>query len=43
MWNRSMCDWECNKACKIDEYLDIQKFHAKNVYMVNQYLHQMRY
>ena len=21
MWNPSMCDCECNKACKIDEYL----------------------
>ena len=24
MWNSSMCDCECNKACKIDEYLDIK-------------------
>ena len=24
MWNYSMCDCECNKACKIDEYLDIK-------------------
>ena len=23
MWNPRMCDWECNKACKIDKYLDI--------------------
>ena len=22
MWNPNMCDWECNKACKTDEYLD---------------------
>ena len=22
MWNPSTCDWECNKACKIDKYLD---------------------
>ena len=21
-WNLSTCDCECNKACKIDEYLD---------------------
>ena len=24
MWNPSMCDCDCNKACKIDEYLDIK-------------------
>ena len=24
MWNPSACDYECNKACKIDEYLDIR-------------------
>ena len=24
MWNPSNCDCECNKACKIDEYLDIK-------------------
>ena len=23
MWNPSTCNCECNKACKIDEYLDI--------------------
>ena len=22
MWNLSTCDCDCNKACKIDEYLD---------------------
>ena len=22
MWNPSTCDCECNKTCKIDEYLD---------------------
>ena len=22
IWNPSTCDWECNKACKVDEYLD---------------------
>ena len=26
MWNPSMCDCECNKACKIDECLDIKNF-----------------
>ena len=25
MWNPSTCGFECNKACKIDEYLDIKK------------------
>ena len=25
MWNPSTCDCECNKACKIDGYLDIKK------------------
>ena len=25
MWNPSMCDCDCHKACKIDEYLDITK------------------
>ena len=24
MWNSSICDCECNKACKIGEYLDIK-------------------
>ena len=24
MWNPSTCDWECDKACKIDKYLDIK-------------------
>ena len=24
MWNTSMCDSECNKACKFHEYLDIK-------------------
>ena len=30
-----MCDYECNKACKNDEYLDIKNVHAKNVYLAN--------
>ena len=25
MLNPSTCDCECNKACQIDEYLDIKK------------------
>ena len=24
MWNPSICDCECNKACKIDEYLHLK-------------------
>ena len=24
MWNPGTCNCECNKACKIDEYLDIK-------------------
>ena len=24
------CDFECNKVCKIDEYLGIKSVHAKN-------------
>ena len=24
MWNSSICDFECNKACKIDNYLGIK-------------------
>ena len=24
MWNHSTCNCECNKLCKIDEYLDIK-------------------
>ena len=24
MWNSSTCACECNKACRIDEYLDIR-------------------
>ena len=31
MWNPSMCDCECNKACKIDEYLDIKNCSYKKV------------
>ena len=26
MWNPSVCDCECNNACKIDEYLDIKDY-----------------
>ena len=29
MWNTRTCDCECNKACKIDEYLDIKIFSCK--------------
>ena len=31
MWNSSTYDCKCNKACKIDEYLDIRNCYAKNV------------
>ena len=31
MWNPRKCDCRCNKASKIDEYLDIENFHVKNV------------
>ena len=24
MWNRSACDCECNRACKVDKYLGIE-------------------
>ena len=26
MWNPSTCNCECNKACKINEYLDIKNY-----------------
>ena len=26
MWNPSLCECECNKASKIDEYLDTKNF-----------------
>lgn len=26
MWNRSTCDCQINKVCKIDDYLDIKNF-----------------
>ena len=29
MWNSSTCDCECNKACKIDEYLDIKSWSCR--------------
>ena len=29
MWNSSTCDCKCNKACKIDKYLDIKIFSCK--------------
>ena len=29
IWNPSKCDCECNKACKIDEYLNIKNFSCK--------------
>ena len=29
MWNPSTCDCECNKACKIDKYLDTRNCSCK--------------
>ena len=29
MWNSSTCDCKCNKACKINKYLDIKTFSYK--------------
>ena len=29
MWNSSTCDCKCNKACNIDNYLDIKRFSYK--------------
>ena len=29
MWNPSTCNCECNKACKIDKYLDIENYSSE--------------
>ena len=29
MWNSNTHDCECNKTCKIDEYLDIKNYSCK--------------
>ena len=29
MWNPNTCDCECNKTCKIAEYLDIKNCSCK--------------
>ena len=29
MWNSAICDYESDKASKIDEYLDIKNFSCK--------------
>ena len=39
MWNPIKYNCKCNKACKIEKYLDIKIVHAKNVYLINQYQH----
>ena len=31
MWDASMCDCECNKACKINEYLDTKNCSCKKL------------
>ena len=35
MRNHCTCYCDCNKACKIDEYLDIKNCSCENVYFVN--------
>ena len=32
MWNPSTCDCECNKACKIEEYLNIKNCSGKKTF-----------
>ena len=34
IWNLSTCDWGFNKACKIDEYLDIKNCSCKKCLLV---------
>ena len=29
IWNTNMCNCECHKACKIDEYLDTKNYLCK--------------
>lgn len=29
VWNRSTCDCECNRSCKVDKYLDIENCSLK--------------
>ena len=29
MWKSTTCDWQCNKVCEIDEYLDIKNVSSK--------------
>ena len=33
----SMCNFECNNPCEIDEYLDIKNCPCKIAYLVNYY------
>ena len=35
MWNPSKFDCGCNRACEINEYLDIKIYSHKKVYLVN--------
>ena len=35
MWNARTCDYERNKTCKVDKYLNIKIVHPKNVSLVN--------
>lgn len=32
MWNPSMCNYECNKACKIDGYLGVENCPCKKCF-----------
>ena len=36
-WNPSTCDCECDKACKIGEYLDLKIVHAENQHLWMRY------
>ena len=34
IYNGSMCDYECNKACKIDEYLYVKNYSSQKLLIV---------
>ena len=33
MWNPSTCDCECNRECKIYEYLDIKNYSCEKGFL----------
>ena len=33
MWNPSTCDCECNKACKIEKYLNVKNCSGKKTFI----------